>query len=330
MSQPNAPTLEVHLTPEAMATQMAHDVRDGLTAEQKSVPPTWFYDDLGCDLFDQITRLPEYYPTRTERGILAEASGDIVRSVGATTVVELGSGTSEKTAILLHAARDADLLRRFVPFDVSRSVIVDAMDRLQEEYPAVSFHGVVGDFRHHLGGFLDSTRTDDPRLVVFLGGTIGNFDEPGRLDFHREVAAGLGDDDRILLGTDLVKEPERLERAYDDAAGVTAEFNKNVLTVMNRELDGDFDIGAFDHVARWNDEDRRIEMRLRSHRHQSVRLDALELEVEFAEGEELLTEISCKFTPDSLAEELADGGLRVTDQFSDDARDFLVTIAGPA
>jgi L-histidine N-alpha-methyltransferase len=326
----DAPTIEVHLTPEALAAQLAVDARTGLTADEKWIPPTWFYDDHGCDLFDQITRLPEYYPTRTERSILAAEAGEIVDLAQPGTVVELGSGTSEKTTILLDATDEAGLLERFVPFDVSKSTLSDAMDRLSERYVDVDFHGVVGDFRSHLGEVLAASENGSPRLVVFLGGTIGNFRPDERLRFHQEVAKGLGPDDRFLLGTDLVKDTDRLEAAYDDAAGVTAAFNKNVLSVMNRELGADFDPDNFSHISRWSPEHKRIEMRLRSDVDQQVDVDSLGLGVGFDAGEEMLTEISCKFTPDQIRQELAEVGLSTHEQFTDDDHDFLVTLAAPS
>jgi len=327
MPDNDAPTMDVHLTPDEMADQLAADAREGLTADEKWIPPTWFYDDLGCDLFDQITRLPEYYPTRTERSILAAEAGSIVERAQPGTVVELGSGTSEKTTILLDATDEAGLLERFVPFDVSQSTISDAMHRLSDRYDDVSFHGVVGDFRTHLGDVLAASQNGSPRLVVFLGGTIGNFRPDERLRFHQEVAKGLGPDDRFLLGTDLVKETDRLEAAYDDASGVTAAFNKNVLSVMNRELGADFDPANFTHISRWSPEHQRIEMRLRSELDQQVAVDELDLAIEFDLGEELLTEISCKFTPEQIRDELAEVGLAVDEQFTDSADDFLVTLA---
>src|SRR5205085_3434984 len=234
--------------------------RAGLTARPKILPPKWFYDEEGCRLFDEITRLPEYYPTRTERSILGRYAGDIAARTSADTLVELGSGTSEKTRLLLDALSAHGSLRRFVPFDVSEPTLRYAARAIEGEYAGIDVHAVVGDFERHL----DRLPAGGTRLVAFLGSTIGNLDPDGRARFYRSLAAGLAPDDALLLGTDLVKDPKRLLAAYDDAAGVTAAFNRNVLSVLNRELDAAFAPERFQHAARWNPEPGWIEMPVRS------------------------------------------------------------------
>ncbi len=299
------------------------DARRGLTTKPKDIPPKWFYDDRGSALFDEITRLPEYYPTRRERAILVAHSADIVRATNADTLVELGSGTSEKTRLLLDAMRDAGTLRRFVPFDVSKQTLHDAAAAIEHDYPGIDVQPVVGDFTLDL----DSIPNGGRRLVAFLGGTIGNLLPDARARFLADIAALLGPNDFFLVGTDLVKDKRRLVAAYDDAQGVTAAFNKNVLHVMNRELDADFDVDAFEHVAVFDTEREWIEMRLRSTRRQLVRIGALDLDVEFRAGEEMRTEVSAKFTRRRIERELAAAGLVLVEWCTDPARDFALSLA---
>jgi L-histidine N-alpha-methyltransferase len=315
--------LDRHLAPDAMRTALEADVRAGLTAVPKTLPPKWFYDARGSVLFDEITRLPEYYPTRREREILSAHAADVAAATGADTLIELGSGTSEKTRLLLDALRDAGTLRRFVPFDVDESVLTMASKAVEEEYPGVEVHAVVGDFEHHL----PLLPTGGRRLVAFLGGTIGNLLPAERAAFLRVLASTLAPGDALLLGTDLVKDRARLQAAYDDSAGVTADFNLNVLRVVNRELDGDADVSAFAHVAVWNAADEWIEMRLRSLRAQSVSLRALGLVVDFAQGEEVRTEISAKFREEGVRSELAAAGLDLQHWWTDAAGDFGVSLS---
>ena len=317
--------LAVHLDPEALSDQMATDVRAGLTAPAKTLPPKYFYDARGSELFDEITRLPEYYPTRTERAILDERVDEIARLSSAETLMELGSGTSEKTRLLLEALTRAGTLTRFVPFDVDPAVLGDAGAAVAAEFPGLEIEPVVGDFEHHLGELPRHPR----RLLAFLGSTIGNLDPAQRADFLRDVRATLAQGDAFLLGTDLVKEPERLVAAYDDAQGVTAEFNKNVLAVINRDLGADFDLDAFTHRAVWDAENEWIEMRLVSERDQRVRIAALDLEVDFAAGEHVRTEISAKFRRARVSEELASAGLRLTHWWTDPAGDFALSLSVP-
>ena len=244
--------IDVHLAPDWLRSALRADVAEGLTASPKELPPKWFYDERGSELFDEITRLPEYYPTRCERAILTERAPEIAALSGADTLVELGSGTSEKTRLLLDACvagGGRGRLRRFIPFDVSEATLRQAATAVAGEYPTVDVHAVCGDFDHHLGTIPRGGR----RLVAFLGGTIGNLDPKQRAEFLAALSANLAPGDGLLLGTDLVKDPARLVAAYDDAAGVTAAFNRNVLAVVNRELDADFDVDRFGHVARWDD-----------------------------------------------------------------------------
>jgi L-histidine Nalpha-methyltransferase len=316
-------TLSNYLAADSAATALRRDVREGLTQSPKMLPPKWFYDSVGSDLFDQITRLPEYYPTRTEAQILRDRSPEITEAAGADTLVELGSGTSEKTRMLLDAMRDGGQLRRFIPFDVDAGVLRAAGDAIGQEYPGIEIDAVCGDFEEHLGKIPSVGR----RLVAFLGSTIGNLTPGPRADFLMSLAETLQPGDSVLLGTDLVKDTDRLVRAYDDSAGVTAAFNRNVLSVVNRELDADFDLDAFEHVAKWNADEERIEMWLRADAPQQVRIAGLDLDVAFGAGEEMLTEVSCKFRADGVADELAKAGLRQTHWWTDEAGDFGLSLA---
>lgn len=316
-------SLSNHLAEDSAYQALCRDVSGGLQQTPKSLPPKWFYDSVGSDLFDQITRLPEYYPTRAEAGILRAHSPGIAAASQADTLVELGSGTSEKTRMLLDALRDRRSLRRFVPFDVDAGVLSAAATAIKREYDGIEIHAVCGDFEEHLTEIPAGGR----RLFVFLGSTIGNLTPGPRAEFLATLAGVMRPGDSLLLGTDLVKDPGRLVRAYDDAAGVTARFNRNVLAVINRELDADFDLDGYRHVARWNIDEERIEMWLRADSAQHVRVGALDLTVDFASGEEMLTEVSCKFRPDGIAAELAAARLRRTRWWTDDAGDFGLSLS---
>jgi len=304
---------------------LADDVLDGLTRPFKELPPKHFYDARGAELFDRICELPEYYPTRAERAILDQRSAEIVAVTGAAEVVELGSGTAAKTRLLLGAMADAGTLRRYVPVDVTESMVVSCADQLVDEFPGLRVHGIVGDFERHLSHI---PPPDGPRVVAFLGGTIGNFTPGSRRRFLRAVAKLLRPGiDHLLLGTDLVKDPAVLEAAYDDSAGVTAEFNRNVLRVINRELDADFDVDAFEHVAFFDREREWIEMRLRSERRMDVHIGRLGLDVAFAPREELRTEISAKFTLKRLGADLAAAGLELRDVLTDPEERFALSLS---
>ncbi|MEV7901504.1 L-histidine N(alpha)-methyltransferase [Streptomyces anulatus] len=296
------------------------DVLNGLTRHPKTLPPKWFYDARGSELFEEITRLPEYYPTRAEREILAARAEEIAAASGARTVIELGSGSSEKTRHLLDVLTE---LHSYVPVDVSESALTGAADSLLAEHPGLSVHALIADFT----GGLALPGTPGPRLVVFLGGTIGNLLPEERAAFLRSVRSLLSPGDALLLGTDLVKDEETLVAAYDDAAGVTAAFNKNVLNVVNRELGADFPLDDFDHLAVWNPRDRWIEMRLRARRALSVKIRELDLVVPFEAGEELRTEVSAKFRQEDVREELAAAGMRLTQWWTDSAGRFALSLA---
>jgi L-histidine N-alpha-methyltransferase len=300
---------------------LREEARLGLTSTPKELQPKWFYDERGSELFDAITQLPEYYLTRAERSILERYASEIAAMTEATTLIELGSGTSDKTRILLDALEP----RRFVPFDVSEETLRASAQKLAREYPALEVLAVIGDFEHDLR----LLQTDERRLVALLGSTIGNLTPARRELFLNDVAATLHDGDAFLLGVDLVKSPARLVAAYADAAGVSRAFNLNVLRVLNRELGGDFDVPAFEHFARWNAEEEWMEMFVRSLRKQTVRLKALELEVAFDAGELMRTEISAKFHPQRVAGELEAAGLAVQRSWTDDAGDFAVLLASP-
>jgi L-histidine N-alpha-methyltransferase len=305
---------------------LADDVLDGLTRPFKELPPKHFYDAVGAELFDQICELPEYYPTRAERAILEQQSADIVAATGAAELVELGSGTAAKTRLLLRAMADAGTLRRFVPVDVTESMVLTCADELVDEFDDLRVHGIVGDFERHLGHI--PKPDDGPRIVAFLGGTIGNFTPGSRRRFLRSVAKLLRPGvDHLLLGTDLVKDPAIIEAAYNDSAGVTARFNRNVLHVVNRELDADFDVEAFDHVAFFDREREWIEMRLRAQRRMDVHVGRLGLRVAFAPREELRTEISAKFTRDRLRGDLAAAGLELREVLTDPEDLFALSLS---
>ena len=315
--------VDTYLKPDDLRRALRDDVAAGLSSTPKDLPPKWFYDDRGSELFDEITRLPEYYPTRRERSILVAHADAIVTASGADTLVELGSGTSEKTRILLDAFHRSGSLETFAPFDVSEATLREAAAQVAAEYPGISVHAVVGDFERHLAHI----PADGHRMVAFLGGTIGNFNPTSRAEFLRTLAATLRPDETLLLGTDLVKDTDRLVRAYDDAAGVTAAFNKNVLEVMNRELGADFDADDFAHVAHWNPDDEWIEMRLEALRDASVTVTALDLDVHFCAGEQIRTEISSKFRRERLAAELADAGFALEEWWTDPDGDFALSLS---
>jgi L-histidine N-alpha-methyltransferase len=315
--------IDVLLEPDDIERALRHDVARGLSSEPKELPPKWFYDDRGCELFDAITRLPEYYPTETERTILRTRAADIAAGSGADTLVELGSGTSDKTRTLLDAMASSGQLQRFAPFEVNEATLRSAADAISSRYPGISVHAVVGDFEHHLAQLPPGGR----RMIAFLGSTIGNFGPAQRKEFLADLTATMQPGDSLLLGTDLVKDVGRLERAYDDSAGVTAEFNRNVLHVVNRELDATFDVDAFAHVAFFDRDEEWIEMRLRSEQDQRVTIGALDLEIDFAAGEEMRTEISAKFRREGVEAELASAGLRLDRWMTDPNDDFALSLA---
>ncbi len=318
-------TVEVHsyLGPGDERT-LADDVLDGLTRPLKELPPKHFYDARGSELFDAICELPEYYQTRTERLILERSAEDIVERSGAVELVELGSGSASKTRVLLDAMAAAGGLERYVPVDVSATTVHAAAETLVQEYPGMSVHGVVGDFERHLTHL---PKPVGPRLVAFLGGTLGNFPPGSRRRFLRGLRNVLGSDGFLLLGTDLVKDPRVIEAAYDDSAGVTAQFNLNVLHVLNRELDANFDVDAFEHVAFFDRRREWVEMRLRATDSQHVHIGELDLDIDFAAREELRTEISAKFTPERLDGDLSAAGLELGALYTDPDDLFAVSLS---
>ena len=316
-------TIEVLMGPDEWDRSLRREALTGLTASPKELSPTWLYDDRGCALFDEITVLPEYYPTRAERSILRRRALEAAAITKADTLVELGAGTAEKTRLLLDAMNMSGHLRRYVPFDVAESTLRSTANAVADEHPGIRVEGVVGDFRRHLAMLPRGGR----RLIAFLGGTIGNLDPAARAEMLTTLADGMVPGDALLLGTDLVKDRVRLVAAYDDAAGVTAAFNKNVLNVLNRELGANFDLDRFDHVARFDEEHEWIEMRLRSRGVQTVDVPALELTLHFADGEDLRTEISAKFRPERVRTELSAAGLELTRWWTDDDGDFALSLA---
>jgi L-histidine N-alpha-methyltransferase len=316
-----SPFLLTRTLPEdATEAALRADVLHGLTRTPKTLPPKWFYDAHGSELFEKITELPEYYPTRAEREILSARAGEIAAATGARTVVELGSGSSEKTRHLLDALPG---LHTYVPVDVSESALSLAGRALAAERPDLGVHALIADFT----AGLTLPDTPGPRLVAFLGGTIGNLLPDERAAFLSSVRSLLAPGDTLLLGTDLVKDPAVLVAAYDDAAGVTADFNKNVLSVVNRELGADFDLDGFEHVALWDAANEWIEMRLRSRTAQTVKIPALELAVDFEDGEELRTEISAKFRKERVRDDLAAAGLELAHWWTDEEGRFALSLS---
>ncbi len=310
----------------ASGAELAEDARAGLCAPFKELPPKYFYDERGSELFERITELPEYYQARSELSVLRGIAPMLAAGHEPAELVELGSGASRKAEPLLAAMMDGGADVRYTPFDVCPEVLLSSASRLVLRLPGLRVHAVAGDFARHLHE-LPPPPERGARIVAFLGGTIGNLAPEDRAPFLREVADLLRPGDALLLGTDLAGDPARIVPAYDDAQGVTAEFNRNVLRVLNRELDADFDVGAFSHVARYDPGPPWIEMRLRSLRRQTVTLRGIDLTVEFAEGEEMRTEISCKFTREAVEEMYAQAGLELVEWHTDPRGWFAVSVA---
>jgi L-histidine N-alpha-methyltransferase len=303
--------------------RLAEDVREGLSAERKTLPPKYFYDQRGSDLFEQITRLPEYYQTRTESRLLTVIADQLVQQTAPRSLVEIGSGSSSKTRIILDALRRAGSLDTYVPVDVSRSMLEETARALEAEYQGLRVDGLVHDFEAHL----DVLPGQGPHLLAFLGSTIGNLEAEASHRFLLNVAEVLEEEDHFLLGTDLVKDPAMLEAAYDDAQGVTALFNKNVLSVLNRQLGADFDLDRFAHRSVYNESESRIEMYLVSDCRQEVEVATLGLTVPFEDGEAMLTEISCKYTEAGVRRMLADAGLELVRWDTDPEQLFALSLS---
>jgi L-histidine Nalpha-methyltransferase len=316
-------TVSVLLEPGSASAALVDDVRRGLASQPRTLPPTWLYDDEGSRLFDEITRLPAYYPTEAERSILVAAATEIAEHTDATTLVELGSGTSDKTRALLDAFTATGRLTRFVPVDVSEGTLREAADELATTYPGISVEAIVGDFTLHLSHL----PRDDRKLVAFLGGTIGNLYVEERRAFLWVLADSLEPGDWLLLGTDLVKSADRLIAAYDDEAGLTDRFVRNGLRVLNRELGADFDVDAFTYVPFWDPHMHRMDLRLRAEMPQHVTIPGAGVEIDLASGEEIRMEISTKFTSDTVRDELGAVGLEVVETWTDSGGDFAVTLA---
>jgi L-histidine N-alpha-methyltransferase len=317
------PVVQVLLDPDWAAGGLVEDVRRGLGEHPRSLPPKWLYDDRGSQLFDEITRLPEYYPTEREREILRDHAADIVQVSGATTLVELGSGTSDKTRTLLDAFTAAGQLERFVPVDVSEATLRHAAAEISVQYPGIQVEAVVGDFTLHLAHLPRGGR----RMVAFLGGTIGNLYVEERAAFLGALADTLEPGDSVLLGTDLVKNADRLISAYDDSQGVTAAFVTNCLRVVNRELGADFDLDAFSYVPFWDPHMERMDLRVRAEMPQRVTIPGAGLSFDLASGEEIRVEISTKFRLEGIAAELVAAGFTVAEAWTDHAGDFALTLA---
>ena len=322
--------VSVQIAPGLQVNTLARDVRSGLTQAFKELPPKYLYDDRGSELFDQICRLPEYYPTRTERAILESSAASVIAQTGAAELVELGSGTAAKTRHILDATQAAGTLGSYVPFDISEIVVRDSAQAIAGEYPELrEVQGIVGDFEQHLG-LIPAANGNGPRMVALLGGTIGNFPPPTHRRILSSIAGLLGSEDHLLLGADLVKDPAVISAAYNDAAGVTAEFNLNMLAVINRELGADFNPDNFEHIARYDLDHEWIEMRLRAQADCTVHIPVLDLDVSFAAGEEMRTEISAKFTPERIATDLQASGLTLVDLYADEAELYSLILAKPS
>jgi L-histidine N-alpha-methyltransferase len=317
------PTLEIHLSDDDLTSALRADARLGLTADPKWLPPKWFYDARGSELFEQITELPEYYPTRTERALLDRVVGEIARTAQAEVLVELGAGSAAKTRLLLTALTTEGPLKTYVPQDVSSSALRAAADEIAVEFPGLAVHGVVSDFTDTLHNLPGGGR----RMIAFLGGTIGNLAPAERAEFLTSIHDVLEPGEQLLLGAGLVIDPAVLVPAYDDAAGVTAEFNRNVLHVLNNRLDADFEPDRFAHVAHWDAEHEWIEMRLEATEAMTVTVRDLDLTVQFAAGEQMRTEISAKFRVEGLNAELAAAGLRTAQVWTDQDDRFALVLS---
>ncbi len=325
MSESAEPQVDNHLSNDHLLQALSNDVRQGFFAQKKFLPPIWFYDEKGSVLFEEITHLTEYYPTRAERELLERYSLEMARMANADTLVELGAGSCAKTNLLLDAMKVSGNLIRYIPFDVSEDFLRDATAELMQSYPELEIRAVVGDFNNHLSKIPSQGR----RLVAFLGGTIGNLTPLQRKRFLFDLNSVMNHSEYLLIGTDLVKDPKVIVSAYDDAAGVTAAFNRNVLTVLNNRLGANFNPDQFEHIALWNDQEEWVEMRLRATCDLRVAFNELGLECFFEAGEDLLTEVSAKFTPERLQNELFTAGFIVDKMWGIEKGEFMLTLAHP-
>jgi L-histidine N-alpha-methyltransferase len=318
--------IDVYLDEAGALASMAEEVRAGLTASPKVLLPKYFYDERGSWLFEKITELPEYYLTRAERSLLKDDVGRIAEITRPSEIVELGPGSAVKTQALLEAGHAVGTLKRYVPVEVSAAMVEHSAERLSEAYPWLEIHAVVGDFEQHL----EKVPAGENRMVALLGSTIGNLPRPDAVEFLKEIRELLDEGGHLLLGTDLVKERAVLEAAYNDSQGVTADFNRNVLRVINHQLGGDFDPESFEHVAIYSESRERMEIYLDSTRSQKVNLKDLDLEVSFDKGERMRTEVSCKYTRSSVSAMLDEAGLSLDEWFTGPDGAFALSLASPA
>jgi L-histidine N-alpha-methyltransferase len=305
--------------------RMLAEVAAGLSAPQKELPPKYFYDHRGSELFEEITRLPEYYPTRTERALLKAWMPELISQLGTRSLIELGAGSAEKSRLILSAMRKAGTASLYVPIDVSASFLNQTASRLRREYPGLAVEPVVADIAEELER---PPGVAHPALYAFLGGTIGNFYPPAAIRLLGRIRTAMESSDRLLLGVDLRKDVSRIEAAYNDSQGVTAAFNRNMLLVLNHELGSDFDPTRFEHLAFYEPRTHRIEMHLVSTAAQEVRIPGIGI-VSFSAGETIRTEISCKHDRGSVAELFAAAGLRI-EIWKPDPEDLFALVVGAA
>jgi len=321
--KPRSIRIDEYLEDSGALPSLADDVRRGLTATSKSLPPKYFYDERGSRLFEQICGTPEYYLTRTEKALLESVAQRIIARVRPRDLVELGPGSADKARVLLDAMQRAGSLGRYIPVDVSPEIVQSSARALTQAYPGLRVQAVIGDFLQHL----DKIPGGERRLVIFLGSTIGNLEHGPAVAFLRHLAEALEPGDAFLLGTDLVKSPEMLEAAYNDSQGLTRDFNRNILRVINRHLHADFQPERFRHVAFFNAQRQRVESYLESEVEQDVSIDALDLRLRFRKGERIHTEYSQKYTRDSVEELLRDGGMELLDWLTDPKGWFGLALA---
>ena len=302
------------------------EIREGLSTSQKYIPCKYFYDARGSELFKEICQLPEYYPTRTEISIMRDIAPELMETFADKDIVELGSGANLKIGILLEAVdKSVRATLRYIPVDINESTVIEASRGLLEWYPELQVLGIIADFTYQL----DVIPTERRLMFCFLGSTIGNMGEDETISFLQSISENMKPDDRLLVGFDMVKTRETVEAAYNDSKGVTAEFNKNILNVLNNELNANFDLSHFDHLAFFNEDCNRIEMHLRANRDISVKLKAIDLETEFKKGETIHTENSRKFTKKSIGDLASRAGLSIQNWYSDSAGWFSLLVMIP-